>query len=121
MDVLGWLAWALGAALSLLWSLVWLLIGGWVSTLLQIALLITIVYTLKYGWRRAPAEIWRHSQSFVRFFWNWVRARENAPPAGVQVREVIKVVRAKEFGDINFSTVLSLAALCGLVIAAQLQ
>jgi hypothetical protein len=32
----------------------------------------------------------------------------------VEVREVIRVVRSKEFGDINVSTALTLAMLIGL-------
>jgi len=33
-----------------------LLIGGWISTLLQIIVLIGVVYVLKYGWQRAPRQ-----------------------------------------------------------------
>ena len=35
------------------WTVLWFLIGGWVSTLLQIIVLIGVVYLLKYGWQRA--------------------------------------------------------------------
>jgi hypothetical protein len=37
-------------------SVVWFLISGWVSTILQIAILIAIIYFLKYGWQRARPE-----------------------------------------------------------------
>ena len=93
----------------------WCLISGWVSTLLQIALLIAIIYFFKYGWQRAPAEIWRRTRSFGRFFWSWLRAREQRS-SDVEVREVVHVVRAKEFGDINISTLLSLLMLFGLAL-----
>jgi hypothetical protein len=64
MDVLGWLWWGLSGIITGLLSLVWFLISGWVSTLLQIGLLVAVVYFLKYGWQRAPSEIWRRSRSF---------------------------------------------------------
>ena len=50
MDLLAWLGWALAAVLGVLWSLVWFLISGWISTLLQIAVLVATIYFLKYGW-----------------------------------------------------------------------
>jgi hypothetical protein len=118
MDIAAWLFSSLLTALGLVWSLVWFLIGGWVSTLLQIAVLIFAVYGFKYGWRRAPFEIWRRTQTFLRFFWNWIRAREpDSRPAG-ENREVIREIRVHEFGDINISTALSLAALVGLALLA---
>lgn len=120
MDTVVWLAWALMTLLGFLWSLVWFLISGWVSTLLQIALLIAAIYLFKYGWQRAPAELWRRTRPFGRFFWNWIRAREAQAGAGVEVREVVRVVRAKEFGDINVSTLLSLLMLFGLALVARL-
>lgn len=114
MEVLGWLWWLITSGLSLVWSLAWFLVSGWVSTLLQIALLIIAVYYLKYGWRRAPAEIWKHTSAFGRFFFNWIRAREPSATPSVEVREVVRVVRTKEFGDINLSTALTLLMLIGL-------
>jgi len=118
MDTVAWIAWGLLTLLGFLWSLVWFLISGWVSTLLQIAVLIATIYLLKYGWQRAPAELWRRTRSFGRFFWTWVRAREPQPVGSVEVRE--RVVRAKEFGDINISTLLSLLTLLGLALVARL-
>jgi hypothetical protein len=58
MEIVAWLVWALVAFAGILWSIVWFLIAGWISTLLQIALLIATIYFLKYGWQRAPAELW---------------------------------------------------------------
>jgi hypothetical protein len=113
MDVLAWLWWLVASGLSVVWSLFWFLISGWVSTLLQIALLVSAVYYFKYGWRRAPAEIWKHTSAFGRFFLNWIRAREPAAAPGVEVRETVRVVRTKEFGDINLSTALTLLMLAG--------
>ena len=75
MDVIAWLAWAFFSILGVLWSLMWFLISGWVSTLLQIAVIVATIYFLKYGWQRAPAEIFRRSRSFGRFFWSWLRAK----------------------------------------------
>jgi hypothetical protein len=103
-----------------LWTLVWFLIGGWVSTLLQIGLLIGIIYYFKYGWQRAPTEIWHRAQAFVRFFWNWLRAREPQRPVPEPGRQIIRIA-TKEFGDINVSTLLSLAVLAGAALLSQLQ
>lgn len=116
METAAWLASILLTVLSLAWSLIWFLISGWVSTLLQIAVVILAIYGLKYGWRRAPFEIWRRSQSFFRFFWSWIRARDPDARPDVEVREVIREVRVRELGDINLSTAMSLAMLIGLVL-----
>jgi hypothetical protein len=118
METVAWLASILLTILSLLWSLVWFLISGWVSTLLQIAVVIFAIYGVKYGWRRAPFEIWRRSQSFFRFFWNWIRAREPDARPGVEMRDVIREIKVREFGDINLSTAMSLAMLVGLATLA---
>lgn len=120
MDIVAWLGWALLTVLGVLWSLVWFLIAGWVSTLLQIALLIAIVYFLKYGWQRAPTEIWRRTRAFGGFFWGWLRAREPHPSTSAEVREAARLVGAKEFGDINISTLLSLLMLVGFMLLARL-
>ena len=120
MEILAWLGWAVVAVLGFLWSLVWFLVSGWVSTLLQIALLIATIYFFKYGWQRAPAEILRRTRSFGGFFWSWLRAREPQHSTSVEVREVIRVVRTKEFGDVNISTLLSLLMLVGLALVSGL-
>lgn len=120
MDIATWLLTSLLWIAGLLWSLVWFLIGGWVSTLLQIAVLVVTIYSLKYGWRRAPFEIWRRSQSFARFFWSWIRAREpDLRPATDRAADV-REIRVHDFGDINISTLLSLAALAGLLATSAL-
>jgi hypothetical protein len=111
---------ALLTILGVLWSIIWFLISGWVSTLLQIAFLVAVIYFLKYGWQRAPSEIWRRTRTFGRFFWSWLRAREPQTSSGSDVREVIRVIRAKEFGDVNVSTLLSLLMLVGLVFLTRL-
>lgn len=120
MEIVAWLGWAVVVVLGVLWSLVWFLISGWVSTLLQIAFLIATIYLLKYGWQRAPAEIWRRTRSFGRFFWSWLRAREPQTGSDVQVREIVRVARAKEFGDITVSTLFSLLMLIGLALLPNL-
>ena len=120
MDVVVWLFWAFVSALSVVWSLFWFLISGWVSTLLQIAVVVVVIYALKYGWRRAPFEIWRRTSTFGRFFWGWIRARDPDVARGLEVREVevLRIVRAHDLGDINISTLLSLLVLSGLVLLA---
>lgn len=120
MEVLGWIGSALLSIAGIALSLIWFLIGGWVSTLLQITVLIFAIYGFKYGWRRAPFEIWRRTQGFLRFFWNWIRARDPDAPPDVEIREVIREVRVRELGDINLSTAMSLAMLVGLAAMARL-
>jgi hypothetical protein len=116
MDIIGWLWWLLSTLVGTLLGLIWFLIAGWVSTLLQIAVLIGAVYLLKYGWQRAPVEMWRRTRAFVGFFLNWIRAREAAGAAAQPAP--VRIVKAKEFGDINISTLLSLLMLIGIIILA---
>ena len=54
MDILAWLFSFILSAVGFAWSLIWFLISGWVSTLLQIAVLIVAIYGVKYEWKRAP-------------------------------------------------------------------
>ncbi len=116
MDFLSWLSWAILSAVSIAWSLVWFLISGWVATLVQIALLVCAIFYFKYGWRRAPGEIWKRTRSFGRFVWNWIRQREPGAEPRIEVREVVRVVRRKEFGDISLSTLLTLLMIGGLLL-----
>jgi hypothetical protein len=119
MEVVAWLWWFAATLLGFLWTIVWFLISGWVSTFLQVALLVIVVYFLKYGWQRAPAVLWTRTRSLAAFAWAWLRAREPGVVPRGEVREVVRVVRAKEFGDINVSTMLSLLMLGGLLLLGQ--
>jgi hypothetical protein len=119
MDLLGWLGWLAQA----LFGLLWFLIGGWVSTLAQIVVLVAIVFFYKYGWQRAPLELAARLSAFGRFVWAWLRQREPGPQVARtrgEVREVVRTVRVKEAGDVNVSTLLSLLAAAGLLALAWL-
>ena len=118
MDILAWLWWVISTVLGVAFALVWFLVSGWVSALLQIALLVIIVYFLKYGWQRAPTEIWRRTRSFAGFFFGWIRARDPAP---LPQEAAPRLVKSKEFGDINISTLLSLMMFAGLLLASHLE
>ena len=83
MDILGWLWWAVSSVLGIAWTIVWFLLGGWVSALAQIAVVVLIIFGMKYGWRQAPFEVLSRTKSFGRFAWNWIRAKE---PGQVSVR-----------------------------------
>lgn len=118
MDVLGWLWWMVKGLLGL----VWFLIGGWISALLQIFVLALAVFIFKYGWQRGPLEMWRAGEGARRFVWGWLRgsagwraANASAGPARVEV----KTLRVKELGDINISTLMSLAMFLGLALLAR--
>ena len=119
MDILAWSWWVASALLTGILSLIWFLISGWVSTLLQIALLVIVIYFLKYGWQRAPAEIWKRSRAFAGLFIGWVGARD-ADASGREAVQTVRVIRVKEFGDINISTLLSLVMLAGLILVARM-
>ena len=120
MEIIAWFGSAILAVFGVVWWFVWFLISGWVSTLLQIMLLVGTIYFFKYGWQRAPAEILRRTRFFGRFFWNWLRAREPQTGPARHVREVVRVVKTKEFGDINISTLLSFLMLLGLALLTNL-
>lgn len=76
MDILGWLGWLLWGALALLWSIVWLLLGGWISTAAQILVVLMAIFVYRYGWQRAPAELWRQAVAIWRFSTGAMRASE---------------------------------------------
>jgi hypothetical protein len=118
MDILGWFWWIAATILTGILSLIWFLVSGWVSTLLQIALLIIVIYLLKYGWHRAPADIWTRSRAFAGFFIGWIRARD-AVALEREVVHTVRVIKVKEFGDVNVSTLMSLLMLAGLVLMAR--
>jgi hypothetical protein len=122
MDIVGWLAWAVLGLLGVLWTIVWFLISGWVATLLQIVVLIAAVFFFRYGWQRAPGEFLRRARTLARLGWSWLRAGDaQATASGGEVREVVRVVRVKELGDINVSTLLSLLMLAGLALLTALR
>lgn len=120
MDILGWIWWALSSLVGLVWSIGWFLLGGWVSTLAQIAVVVGIIFFYKYGWQRAPAEIAARASSMGRFVWGWMRVREPGLAAAgrVEIRDAVRIVRIKETGDINVSTLLSVLMFIGLAVIA---
>ena len=125
MEIIGWLWWVAVKLVGVAWGLVWFLLGGWVSTLAQIAVIALLIFGYKYGWRRAPGEILERSGAVGRIIWGWVRSREAGTTAGmgrvdVRDRRVTKVVRRKERGDVNLSTLLNIAVLAGLGLLVAL-
>lgn len=119
-TVLGVLWWIV----TTLWALVWLLIGGWVSAALQIVVLVLAVFAYRYGWREAPYRAWRGARAVGRWGWAWLRGAEamagvNEPGAGRgREVEVVRVVRAKDFGDVNLSSLMNVSMLAGLLLLA---
>ena len=105
LFMLSWLIGIFWVGLNLAWSFIWFLVGGWFSTLAQIAILFSIVLFYKYGWQRAPTEIVARISILLRFIWNWIRQKDVL--ASGDVREVVRVVKVKEFGDINLSSLLN--------------
>jgi hypothetical protein len=125
MDILGWLWWGIVKILGLVWSFVWFLLGGWVSTLMQLVILGGAIFAMKYGWRRAPQEMWTRAQSVGRFVWAWARAKEprlatSARPEVLGSKEAIRVVHARKLGDVSLSTLLTAVMLAGLLVAGAL-
>jgi hypothetical protein len=121
MDILGWLWWGLTTLIGFGWSVVWFLLGGWVATLLQLAIVLGVVFSYKYGWKRAPLEMAQRGRTFGRFVWSWMRAREMPePPARAARASDDRPGRAlngrpqRELGDVNLSTLMSVAAIVGL-------
>ncbi len=106
--------------ISAIWSLIWLLIGGWVSTALQIIVLVLAYYAYRYGWRRAPLEAWRGVRAIGRWGWSWLRGVEamSGGPERENVREVevVREIRIKEFGDVNLSSLMNVSMLVGLML-----
>ena len=43
MEILGWLWWMVSTLIGAVWTVVWFLVSGWVSTLLQIMLLVVTI------------------------------------------------------------------------------
>lgn len=118
LSILWWI-------LSMLWGLVWLLIGGWVSTALQIVVVVLGYYAYRYGWRRAPYEAWRGTRAIGRWGWNWLRGVEAMAGASGEARErvreveVVREIRVKEFGDVNLSSLMNVTMVAGLLLVAM--
>ncbi len=119
MDALGGIWWLLTGLLGLAWSLAWFLLGGWVSTLAQLVVLVLLVMGFKHGWRRAPQELLARVGSFTRFAWAWLRANEpppRRPDPAPERRGGTPYARPRQPGDveINLSTLMSLLTIAGL-------
>lgn len=114
MEVVSWLVWLLAAVAGWVWSIAWLLLGGWVSTLLQILVIVFIVFAFKYGWRRAPLEIALRVKPLAGWLWRWATSREQ--PRGTPLDGVpqVRIVRVKAPGDVNLSSLLNVLMLAGL-------
>ena len=124
MEILGWIGWALVKIVGFVWAIVWFLLGGWVATLLQIVILVGVIFGLKYGWRRAPGEMIGRGKGFGRFVWAWARARDGQSEPADRTGPVDAstglgrgYIRPRQIGDVNVSTLLTLAALFGLLLA----
>lgn len=107
--------------LSTIWAVIWLLIGGWVSAALQIVVVVLAIFTYRYGWREAPYRAWRGAKAVGRWGWAWLRGAEAMAGASedrVREVEVIRVVRSKDFGDVNLSSLMNVAMLVGLWLLA---
>lgn len=125
MDVLGWLWWLVAGFLGMVGSVAWFLLGGWVSTLAQILVIVLVVFGFRYGWRRAPAELIARVASVGRFTWGWMRSGEGAHPAAGTLssgRAVSRRRSRRQPGDvrINVSTCLTLLMLAGLWLVAAI-
>lgn len=115
---------ALWWIVTTLWAVIWLLIGGWVSAALQIVVLVLAVFAYRYGWREAPHRAWRGARAVGRWGWAWLRGAEAMAAANdgseprIREVEVIRTIRAKDFGDVNLSSLLNVSMLLGLVLLA---
>ena len=128
MDVIGWLWWLFASTLGLAWSVAWFLLGGWVSTLAQISVIVLLVFGYKYGWRRAPGELLTRVGGFGRFAWGWLRtggavsspAASSIDGSDARRRGARRKAARRQPGDIriNVSTCLTLMMLAGLWLVA---
>jgi hypothetical protein len=130
MEVLGWLWWLFASLVGLLWSVAWFLLGGWVSTLAQVTVVVLVVFGYKYGWRQAPSELLARVGNFGRFAWGWLRSGDGTRPreSGGETdrasrrRSGSRAASRHQPGDIriNVSTCLTLLMLAGLWLAAAI-
>jgi hypothetical protein len=121
MEILSWLWWGIGKILGLIWSFAWFLLGGWVATLVQLLIIVGIIFAMKYGWRRAPLEMLARGRAVGRFVWAWARMKEpglarSAQPVSPAQRQTVRIVRARNAGDISASTLLTVAMLLGMLV-----
>jgi hypothetical protein len=114
VEIVSWTGWLLSTLAGWIWSVAWLLIGGWVSTLLQILVIVFVVFAFKYGWRRAPLELALRVRPLAGWLWRWVTARERAAYAGTSAPPEIRIIRVKAPGDVNLSSLLNVIMLAGL-------
>jgi hypothetical protein len=114
MELAAWVWWAVSAIASAVFSVVWFLVGGWVVTLAQLAVLIGIVFAYKFGWRRAPLEVASRMRAMGSRVWPWLRQREPRRDEAPSLRQGLERQNGRQFGDINLSTLMSIAALFGL-------
>ena len=125
MELLSWLWWLVAKIVGLAFGLVWFLLGGWVATLAQIAVIAFLIFGYKYGWRQAPQELLARAGPAGRYLWGWVRTRSpvSLPERAEKnerrgARDVSRPRgRRKEPGDVNLSTLLSVVALGGILLA----
>ena len=120
MEALSWLWWLVAKLVGLVWGLLWFLLGGWVATLAQIAVIALVIFGYKYGWKQAPQELLSRAGPLGRYLWGWVRTREPGsivPRAEARERVGRSQGRLRQAGDVNLSTLLSVAALAGMLLA----
>jgi hypothetical protein len=119
MEIVSWIVWVLAALAGWTWSIAWLLLGGWVSTLAQILVLVFIVFGFKYGWRRAPLEIALRVRPLAGWLWRWATSREPRHGSGDGAARGIpevRFIRVKAPGDVNLSSLLNVMMLAGLAL-----
>jgi len=125
MDVLGWLWWLVSTLVGWVLSLVWLLVGGWVSTLLQILVVVGLILAWKYGWRRAPLEAWRRITTYWPRVRGWIGRRGSGnlstPPKDVPAnRSKTRAVARprRKWTAVRLSQTLTALMLIGLCVLA---
>ena len=114
MEIVSWIGWLLAALAGWIWSVAWLLIGGWVSTLLQLLLIVLVVFAFKYGWRRAPLELALRVRPLAGWLWRWVTSRERPSYTNPSSTPEVRIIRVKAPGDVNLSSLLNVIMLAGM-------
>jgi hypothetical protein len=119
MEIVSWIVWLLAALAGWMWSIAWLLLGGWVSTLAQILVIVFIVFGFKYGWRRAPIEIALRVRPVASWLWRWATSREPRQSGAYDAARgapEVRFIRVKAPGDVNLSSLLNVMMLAGLAL-----